>query len=77
METGARGRQRIASPESRTRGTAPLTPKSPCPHCGKPLNLFRARSVMTLFARRLYLRCQGWPRCDFYVRYKPRAANDR
>jgi ssDNA-binding Zn-finger/Zn-ribbon topoisomerase 1 len=38
---------------------------SPCPICGKPLELGRARSLLTLFLKRYWLRCSGWPHCDF------------
>ena len=62
MEAYPGGGQRVATHEPSYRRI---------PDCGKPLDLYHARSLMTLFARRLFLRCQGWPRCEFYARYKP------
>jgi len=40
----------------------------PCPHCGKPLAAGTGRSIVTLGRRVPWLRCEGWPRCDFATR---------
>jgi len=36
-----------------------------CPHCGKPLCVRYGASIATLFRRRPWLVCEGWPRCDY------------
>ena len=38
------------------------------PVCGKPLQVRFGRSQRTLFFRRYWLVCEGWPRCD-YMRF--------
>jgi hypothetical protein len=52
-----------------------LKPNDLCPYCEKPLDLYYAWGLVTLYRKRLYLRCQGSPRCDFFTRYRPVAAN--
>jgi hypothetical protein len=50
-----------------------------CPVCGKPLELGRGRSVLTLGRPVPWLRCTGWPKCDFSTRRVttlPKAANE-
>lgn len=50
----------------------------PCPHCGKPLEAGAGRLIVTLGRRVPWLRCEGWPRCDFVTRRiaMPVAANE-
>jgi len=76
MEAHSHRDKWIAARASGHRGAAALNLSGSYPDCGKALDLYRARSLTTLFTRRLFLRCLGWPRCEFYARYKPRGAND-
>jgi len=39
-----------------------------CPHCGKPLSAGIGRSLATLWRTVPWLRCDGWPKCDFSTR---------
>ena len=36
-----------------------------CPVCGKPLQVLIGRSLRTLFFRRYWLVCEGWPKCAY------------
>jgi ssDNA-binding Zn-finger/Zn-ribbon topoisomerase 1 len=49
----------------------------PCPACGKPLMAVRLRSLATLGRARLYLMCEGYPKCDYREPVRsPKPAND-
>jgi hypothetical protein len=40
----------------------------PCPHCGKPMAAGTGRSIGTIWRPVPWLRCEGWPKCDFSTR---------
>ncbi len=48
----------------------------PCPHCGKPLAFGHGRSIVTLGRPVPWLRCEGWPKCEFSTqRIRPDTAS--
>jgi hypothetical protein len=40
-------------------------PGQPCPLCGKPVTVMRARSLVTAFQARDWIVYSGWPKCAY------------
>lgn len=48
-----------------------LRPRDPCPLCASRLNSALVGRLIALLHKRYWLRCTGWPKCEFARIYFP------